>query len=133
MAVATWQDVAVALGRPASDFNADQQAQITYWLNGVELLIKSRLGRVDALDQDVLKMVETEAVASRFRRLSDGGASSITVAVDDGSVTRRYETVSADEITDAWWNMLDPSLNASGWSTRPGFEPDSLAPSLDWS
>ncbi|WP_377324746.1 hypothetical protein ACFJIY_07635 [Pimelobacter simplex] len=133
MAVATWQDVAVALGRPTSDFTADQQAQITYWLDGVELLIKSRLGPIADLDQDVLRFVETEVVAARFRRLSDGGASSITVAVDDGTVTRRFEAVSADDITDTWWDMLDPSRGASGWSTRPGFEPDILVTTLDWS
>lgn len=133
MAVATWQDVAVALGRPTSDFTADQQAQITYWLDGVELLIKARLGDPALLDQAVLAFVETESVAGRFRRLSDGGASSVTVSVDDGSVTRRYESVSADDITDSWWDMLDPTRGASGWSTRPGFEPDVVAPTLDWS
>jgi hypothetical protein len=52
MAVATWEDVAVALGRPTSDFTADQQAQLTYWLNGVELFIKNRLGVIADLDEE---------------------------------------------------------------------------------
>lgn len=133
MAVATWQDVAVALGRPTSDFTADQQAQITYWLNGVELLIKARLGDVATLDQDVLTFVETESVAARSRSLSDGGASSVTVSVDDGSITRRFESVSPDDITESRWDMLDPTRGASGFSTRPAFEPDVAAPTLDWS
>jgi hypothetical protein len=66
MAVATWQQVAVALGRPA-DFGADQQAQITWWLNGVELLIKKRFGDVADLDQDNLVYVEVEAWRPRCR------------------------------------------------------------------
>lgn len=135
MAVATWQDVAVALGRPTSDFTVDQQGQITYWLNGIELLIKSRLGAVANLDQDVLKYVETEAAAQKVRRGAEGGASSVSVSIDDGTVTRRYEggAVSDGDVSDAWWDMLDPTRGASGWSTRPGFEPDELTTTLDWS
>jgi hypothetical protein len=65
MAVANWTQVAVALGRPASDFNNDQQAQITWWLNGVELLIKKRLPDLTALDQPSLVYVEVSAVAAK--------------------------------------------------------------------
>jgi hypothetical protein len=33
--------------------------------------------------------------------------SSITVSVDDGSVTRRFDSSDYDEaITDAWWTLL---------------------------
>lgn len=127
MAVATWQDVAVALGRPASDFTVDQQAQLTYWLNGVELFIVARLGPVAELDQPSVKFVETEAAAEKSRRLSEGGASSVSVSVDDGTVTRRFEPVTADDITDGWWNLLDPAGASSAWSTRPSFEPDCAA------
>ena len=110
MAVATWQDVAVALGRPAADFNADQQAQITYWLDGIELLIAARLGAVADLDQAAVKFVETEAVAAKVRAGATGGAASITVAVDDGTVTRRYDTgVTAGDITAEWWDLLNPA------------------------
>jgi hypothetical protein len=134
VAVATWQDVAVALGRPTATFTDDQQAQITYWLDGVELLIKSRLGPVADLDQDVLKFVETEAAAEKVRRGAQGGATSITVTADDGSVTRRYEgpQVTDGDITDAWWDLLDPTRGAGGFSTRPGFEPDATPTDL-WS
>lgn len=125
MAVATWQDVATALGQPASSFATEQQEQFTYWLDGVELIIRARLGDVAALDQDALRFVETETVADKARRLSDGGASSVTVAIDDGSVTRRFERVSDSDITDSWWNLLDPNASTASASIRPGFEPDS--------
>lgn len=127
MAVATWQQVAVALGRPSSDFNADQQAQITWWLNGVERYIANRLGPVAELDQDDVTYVEVEAVAAKVGRASSGGATSITVNVDDGGVTRRYESpVTAGDITDEWWNLLDPDSSAASGSIRPGFEADDV-------
>lgn len=134
MAVATFADVAVALGRPQSAFDADQQAQINYWLAGVELLIQTRLGPVVELDQDVLCFVETEAVAAKVSRGTSGGATSTTVSVDDASVTRRYEStgISDGDVIEAWWDMLDPTRGAGGFSTRPGFESDGLAIE-DWS
>lgn len=125
MAAATWQDVAVALGRPASDFTVDQQAQITYWLGGIEIFIKARLGDLSALDPATLKYVETEAVAAKVPPKGAGaGETSITVGVDDGNVTRRWEkpVVPAD-ITDAWWDALSPTRQSNSFSTRPSFTP----------
>lgn len=122
MAVATYADVAVALGRPISD--PDQQAQVEWWLDGVELFITARLGDVTALPETVVKYVEVEAVVAKIQR-AGRSESSITVAVDDGSVTRRYENaVTASDITDEWWTLLDPDANTASASIRPGFEPD---------
>jgi hypothetical protein len=120
MAVATWQQVAVALGRPA-DFGADQQAQITWWLNGVELLIKKRFGDVDDLDQDNLVYVEVEAVAAKVPPKGTAGESSVTVSVDDGSVTRRWEKspVTDGDITDEWWGLLSPVYATGTFTIRP--------------
>lgn len=134
MAAATWQDVAVALGRPASDFSADQQAQITYWLNGIELIIGSRFGGLSSLDPDVLKYVETEAVAAKVPPAgATDGATSITVGVDDGNVTRRWErkAVAAGDITDEWWEMLAPARESRAFSTRPGSTRDYCWPRPD--
>lgn len=121
MAVATYSDVGVALGRSISD--SDEQAQITYWLDGIELIIGSRLGDVSLLDQAVLKYVETEAAAAKVNRRNQS-ESSITVSVDDGSVTRRYDGISAGDITDAWWNLLSPDSGTATASIRPSFDVD---------
>lgn len=122
MAVATYTDVAVTLGRAISD--PLEQDQVEWWLDGVEMLIRVRLGDPAELDQVVLKFVEVEAVAAKVRRHGTT-ESSITVAVDDGSVTRRYENaVSTDDISDEWWNLLDPDSNTGTASIRPYFEPD---------
>lgn len=130
MAVATSDDVAVALGRPISTSGTpSEEDQVNYWLDGIELLIRSRLGDVSLLDQDVLKYVEVEAAAEKARR-NGRAESSITVSVDDGSVTRRYDTVSADDITGAWWNLLDPDLGSRVFSARPQFESDASDPAV---
>ena len=126
MAVATYTDVAVALGRPITD--PAEQGQVTYWLNAVELQIKSRLGDVALLDQDVLKYVEVEAVATKMQ--NPNGYQSETI--DDytyrfGTETRRVT------ILDEWWALLRPANSSSAFSTRPGFEPDDLTTPLDWS
>lgn len=116
MALATWQDVAVAIGRPSSDLNAEQQAQITYWLNGAELVIKSRLGAIADLDANTVKYVETEVVAEKLRR-SLREESSITVAVDDGSVTRRYENrITSEDFAADLWSLFGSGLGATAYS-----------------
>lgn len=114
MAVATFEDVAVALGRPISE--QAEQDQVEWWLRGAEMVIRGRLGDVALLDQEALLYVEGEAVADKVRR----GArteSSITVAVDDGSVTRHYDSpMTADDITDQWWNLLSPVHYGSAYT-----------------
>lgn len=131
MAVATYEDVAVALGRPIS--TQAEQDQVEYWLAGLELIIGARLGDLAALDQDVLKYVETEAAVARINRNAAAGTSSITVSVDDGAVTRRFDGPSVSDVTDEWWHLLDPNAGSGAFSVRPYFEPDTstLYP-LDW-
>ncbi|MEO6509448.1 MAG: hypothetical protein ABIO16_00545 [Nocardioides sp.] len=120
MAVASVEDVETALGRPIS--TDAEQAQVDWWLTGVELFIAARLGLVADLNEDLVKYVEVEAVASKIRR-SGTAESSITVSVDDGSVTRRYENaVSSGDITDDLWHLLSPNTGSS--SIRPGFDAD---------
>lgn len=121
MAVATYEDVAVALGRPIS--TEAEQAQVEWWLTGIEIIIEARLGDLAELDQDVLKYVEVEAAVTKIQR-SGREESSITVTVDDGNVTRRYENVTVGDITDDWWNLLRPGTDSAAFSTRPSFEPD---------
>lgn len=116
MAVATFEDVAVALGRPIAEV-AEQQ-QVTYWLNGAEMVIASRLGDVSLLDQDVLTYVEVEAVVAKM--LNPSGFQSETV--DDytyrfGAETRRVT------ILDEWWELLTPNSSSDAFSIRPFGEP----------
>lgn len=127
MAVATYHDVGTILRREITD--TTEQDQIEWWLNGIELLIATRLGPVDGLNQDAVKYVEAEAVAAKVRRTagSPSDEASITVSVDDGSVTRRWDhssTVGLEDITDEWWELLAPKRESVAFSTRPGYSPD---------
>ncbi len=107
MTVATYEDVGVALGRSITE--TAEQAQIDHWLTGVELAIVAKLGPVAGLDAETVKYVEAEAVAEKFRRRGRA-ESSVTVSVDDGSVTRRYDQpAGAQDITDEWWSLLTPA------------------------
>lgn len=119
MAVATTDDVAVALGRPISSAEEDQ---INYWLAGAELLIKSRLGDLALLDQDALKYVETEAIVAKVNNPAPdpGGEEKI----DDYSRRWGPTPFRGVEILDAWWELLSPSAGSAAFSVRPGFEPD---------
>ncbi len=113
MAVATYEDVAVALGRPIS--SQDEQAQVEHWLTGVELILWARLGDLSALDQARLLFVEAEAVAAKVERRAAKGMTSMTVNVDDGGVTHRYsDKVTEDDITDAWWDLLLGRVSTRG-------------------
>lgn len=122
MAVATWQDVAVALGRPSTAFTADQQAQVGYWLDGVELLIRSRLGAIEALDSEVVRYVETEVVAEKARPFlaTTDGATSVSVALDDGTVTRRYESVRASDVTSELWGLFGLGVTGTAYTVAVG-------------
>jgi hypothetical protein len=124
MAVATYQDVAVALGRSID--SAEEQGQVDWWLNGIEVIIGARLGDVSELDQGVLRYVEVEAAAARVRR-GDSRISSETISVDDGSYTKRFaDSASTSDMTDEWWNLLNPTIASGAYSTRPTFEADTV-------
>lgn len=126
MPIATYDDVAVAIGRPITD--PDERGQVTYWIESVELQIRARLGDVFDLDAAVVKYVEVEAVATKMQ--NPNGYQSETI--DDytfryGSESRRVA------ILDEWWNLLSPASSSAAFSTRPGFEPDRHRWPEDWS
>jgi hypothetical protein len=117
VAVATFEDVAVAIGRPIAD--QTEQARVNYWLDAAELQIKARLADLALLDQAALRFVETEAVAARM--VNPEGYQS--ESIDDytyryGSETRQVV------IRDEWWRLLDPDTGAGAFSARPYFVPD---------
>lgn len=116
MAVATYTDVEVALGRTLAD--AAEIARVNYWLDAAELLITARLGDVADLDQDAVKYVEIEAVLARLQ--NPNGYQSETI--DDytyrfGAESRRVS------ILDEWWELLTPSASAVAFSIRAFGEP----------
>nr|DAP45906.1 MAG TPA: hypothetical protein [Caudoviricetes sp.]DAT82791.1 MAG TPA: hypothetical protein [Caudoviricetes sp.] len=103
MAHATLYDVTVTLGRAIED--TFEQEQINAWLADVEMCIRVRLGSLDGLDEQVLRFVEKEAVARRFRN-PEGKTSE---RIDDFYQTLSSEAAKASlYITDEEWEMLRP-------------------------
>lgn len=119
MAVATWQDVEVALGRPITD--TAEQSRVEWWLNGAEIQIKGRLGNVALLDQDALRYVEAEAVAAKMTN-PEGYASE---TVDDYTYRLPAETRRVT-IIDEWWTLLAPKRGS--FYTIPVTSPADIVP-----
>lgn len=119
MSVATIDDVATSLGRPA--LTAEESAQWERWLDNAEMQIRLRLGPVDLLDQEALAFVEAESVILKIRN-PDGKQNE---RIDDYSYGRASANAQGQiVILPEWWNMLDPSTGSGAFSVRPYFEPD---------
>lgn len=109
----TPDEIAVALGRAAPATGSSEYDQWMMWIDDARLLIESRLGDPDLLDQAKLAYVIREAVVAQVRRPDD--ATQVAVSVDDGSVSRTYRSSSGRvEIRDEWWSLLDPDGGESG-------------------
>lgn len=121
MAVITYQEVALSLGRPIS--TPDEQAQVTQWIADAETLIRVRLGDLAALDQDVLAYVVREAVILKLRNPEGYSSESI----DD--YTYRWGTDSGRvSILDEWWDMLTPTGSANAFTITPYGDTTSAQP-----
>jgi len=117
--------VQVRLGRPITD-----TAQAQAFLDDAEVLIRTRVrdldARVDADEafEETVVMVEANAVVRVLR--NPEGLRSVTVAVDDGSVTKtRDQTLSAGGlfITDDEWDLLLPGSAAAALSSPVRYVP----------
>lgn len=118
-------DIDTGLDRPLT---SAETARLTKWITDAETLIGLRVPADVELDPATLTMIVRAAVEYRWEQSRSGGASAVTVAVDDGSVTRRYESGNpkgaAWWFLPEWWEWLNPSGETGAFSTRPGFEAD---------
>lgn len=100
-------EIAAALGRPTPDADSIEWRQWELWISDARMLIETRLGDLDSLDQAKLDYVVREAVVALVRRPDD--ATTVDVSVDDGRVSRRFSSGSGRiRILDEWWDLLDP-------------------------
>lgn len=119
-------DIATSLGRPLT---TAEQAQATQWIADAYMLIEIKFGDTyPDLNSTLVDYVVRESVTNRFRDGANGGATSITVGVDDGNVTRRWENGAGDRadswLLEGWVDLLAPNRDSTAFSTRPGFTPD---------
>lgn len=125
MAVVNHLEVETSLGRSLS---STEIAQVEQWIGDAELLIRTRLGDLDALDQDALAYVVREAAAARARN-PEGYQYE---AIDDYRYGMPAESRKV-AILDEWWDLLTPSARAGAYSVRPDFETDTADPlTLGW-
>lgn len=123
MAVIDVSDVATVAGRPISD--AAEVAQVTQWIDDVEMLLTARLGDLADRDQALLAYVEREAVVARMRYKDDRNSQGATGGSDETDDGLEHYFL---RILDPWWALLDPSDSGSAaFSVRPYFEADSTA------
>lgn len=103
------------------------------WIADAEMLISAWAARsghaLTDLDGTQVDYVVREAVALKVKR--PDSATQVDVAVDDGRVSRRYES-STGQITilPEWWDLLTPAASTSSggaFSVSPYFEPDTVS------
>lgn len=121
MAYATVEDVEARLGR---DLDESESQIVTVRLNDVELLIRSRLPDLDAkiadgaLDEDVVKMVQADAILrliknpDGFRSETDGNYS---YQIDERVASGRLDIMARE------WTLL--GVTSGAYTVRPYLKP----------
>lgn len=136
MAYAQASDVETELGRPAS--SSAETDQWDAWLDRVErsierafrrsgLVLADQIDLGDPTEQDVID-IEVGAVIRKIQNPVWGRTSS-TRSIDDAQVTDRAESDPTGDplaLTLDDLNALLPAGDAAAFSTRPGFEPDTV-------
>lgn len=104
----TFREIAIALQRAEPEPGSAEAEQWSMWIQDAYLLIEARLGCIDDIDENRLDYVVREAVTAQVRRPDD--ATSVSVSVDDGSVSKQYRS-SRGRVTilDEWWEFLRPT------------------------
>ena len=117
---ASADDIGEHLGRPLTE---TERAQVERWLGWLEADIARRLPGA-MIDAPTANRVLVESVAAYMANPS--GAASVSVAVDDGSMTRRYERgcVGRVAILPELWADLGLTEGRTAFTIRPSYEPD---------
>jgi hypothetical protein len=104
----TPQMVAIALGQVAPEPASVTEQQWQMWIYDAEMLVEARrldLGVTDPIDAAKFEYVVREAVVAHIKKPDD--ATQVTIAVDDGSTSRSYQSGKGRvTILDEWWALL---------------------------
>lgn len=99
--------LAVALGKTAPEPDSVTAQQWQMWISDAEMLIETRRALLasEVPDEAKLDYVVREAVVAHIKRPDD--ATQVTVAIDDGSSSRSYQSGKGRvTILDEWWSLL---------------------------
>jgi hypothetical protein len=100
--------IAVALGKTAPETGSYTEEQWQMWIDDATMLIEDRRARLPSKDIDQAKLdyVIREAVVAHVKKPDD--ATQITVATDDSSMSRTYQSGKGRVvILEEWWKLLD--------------------------
>lgn len=131
MAVTTAM-IATDLGQapPADGSVTAQQWQM--WIDDAYMLIEDRRIDVgaDAIPTAKLDYVVRKAVVAHVQKPDD--ATTVTVAVDDGSTSRRYESGKGRVSVDDWWSYLGLAGSEEAFTIRPAALPVTITNPFAW-
>lgn len=99
--------IAVALGKAAPETGTLLEEQWSMWIEDATMLIEDRRARLGGKPVDEAKFdyVVREAVVAHVKKPDD--ATQITVATDDSSMSRTYQSGKGRVvILDEWWTLL---------------------------
>lgn len=99
--------LAVALGKTAPESGSVTEQQWQLWIQDAEMLIESRRVTLGLEEPEPAKVdyVVREAVVAHIKRPDD--ATQVTIAIDDGSSSRSYQSGKGRvTILDEWWTLL---------------------------
>jgi hypothetical protein len=110
--------IAVALGQAAPEPGSVMEQQWLLWIDDAAMLIEHRragLADVPFIDQAKLDYVIRQAVVAHVKKPDD--ATQVTVAVDDGSTSRSYQSGKGRvTILDEWWTLLGLTETSGAFS-----------------
>ena len=110
--------LAVALGQAAPEPDSVTDLQWKMWIDDALMLIEARrisLGESFQPDEAKLDYVVRQAVVAHIKRPDD--ATQVTIAVDDGSSSRSYQSGKGRVvILDEWWALLGLSETSGAFS-----------------
>lgn len=109
--------LAVALGQTAPESGSVTDLQWKMWIDDAVMLIDSRRVDLGAFPPDAAKLdyVVREAVVEHIKRPDN--ATQVTIAVDDSSSSRSYQSGKGRVvILDEWWVLLGLSESSGAFS-----------------
>jgi len=100
--------IAVALGQAAPVSGSVTEQQWNLWISDAALLIENRreaLNYQERISDNKIDYVVREAVVAHIKKPDD--ATQVTIAVDDGSTSKSYQSGKGRvTILDEWWALL---------------------------
>jgi hypothetical protein len=119
MVTVTVDEVQTAVGRTLT---TEERAQAALWITDAPTIIRhgpDGTSNLDlaSLDPDALNLVVRESVSNRIKR--PDSATQVSVSVDDGQVSRTYESGTGQLEIQPWmWNMLLPAASGGAFTIR---------------